>query len=367
MKVLDLFSGIGGFSVGLEKAGFETVAFCEIEEYPRGVLAKHWPDIPIYRDVKQLTGERLRADGIIPDVIVGGYPCQPFSLAGVRRGEKDDRHLWPEVRRLVNEIRPTWCIFENVAGHITMGLDEVLSDLEAQDYAARPFVIPACGVDAPHRRDRVWIVAHANRSSDRRATRSNEEAYGEISEWDNSRVADQSGEVYTTLAYSNRNDGRRERSTEPQGRDTRLEHGGSSERQPIGQSDEDVAYTDDTGGRTPRRSDNGERKTFKQGRQEQPLSQSGRQREDVADSTSQRLQRRTEEPVSRVGTLQKQPYGSGQDRRELWPTEPNVGRVANGVPARSYRIKALGNAVVPQIPEIIGRIIMEVEANNERV
>ena len=326
MKVLDLFSGIGGFSVGLEKAGFETVAFCEIEEYPREVLKRHWPDIPIYRDVKQLTGERLRADGIIPDVIVGGYPCQPFSLAGVRRGEKDDRHLWPEVRRLVNEIRPTWCIFENVAGHITMGLDEVLSDLEAQDYAARPFVIPACGVDAPHRRDRVWIVA-----------------------------------------YSNRNDGRRERSTEPQGRDTRLEHGGSSERQPIGQSDEDVAYTDDTGGRTPRRSDNGERKTFKQGRQEQPLSQSGRQREDVADSTSQRLQRRTEEPVSRVGTLQKQPYGSGQDRRELWPTEPNVGRVANGVPARSYRIKALGNAVVPQIPEIIGRIIMEVEANNERV
>ena len=195
MKVLDLFSGIGGFSVGLEKAGFETVAFCEIEEYPRGVLAKHWPDIPIYTDVRELTGKQLRADGIIPDVIVGGYPCQPFSLAGVRRGEEDDRHLWPEVRRLINEIRPAWCIFENVAGHITMGLDKVLSDLEAEDYAARPFVIPACGVDAPHRRDRVWIVAHANRSSDRRATRSNEEAYGEIPEWDNSRVANQSSEI----------------------------------------------------------------------------------------------------------------------------------------------------------------------------
>ena len=319
MKVLDLFSGIGGFSIGLEKAGFETVAFCEIEEYPRGVLAKHWPDIPIYRDVRELTGEQLRADGIVPDVIVGGYPCQPFSLAGVRRGEKDDRHLWPEVRRLVNEIRPTWCIFENVAGHITMGLDEVLSDLEAEDYAARPFVIPACGVDAPHRRDRVWIVAHANRSSDRRATRSNEEAYGEISEWDNSRVADQSGEVYTTLAYSNRNDGRRERSTEPQGRDTRLEHGGSSERQPIGQSDEDVAYTDST--------------YIERGR----LSSRVYKEHEIINGRS---------------------YNIRGQAAQFWKPEPNVGRVVNGLPNRTHRIKALGNAVVPQIPEIIGRMIM---------
>jgi DNA (cytosine-5)-methyltransferase 1 len=324
MKVLDLFSGIGGFSIGLEKAGFETVAFCEIEEYPRAVLKRHWPNIPVYRDVRELTGEQLRADGIIPDVIVGGYPCQPFSLAGVRRGEEDDRHLWPEVRRIINEIRPTWCIFENVAGHITMGLDEVLSDLEAEGYAARPFVIPACGVDAPHRRDRVWIVAHANLSSDRRASRSNEEAYGEIPEWDNSRVADKSSEVCTTLAYSNRNDGRRERSTEPQGRDTRLEHGGSSERQPIGQSDEDVAYT-----------------------------------------SLQRLQGRTEEQVYGVGKISKQSKGGGTDKRKFWATEPNVGRVANGVSARSHRIKALGNAVVPQIPEVIGNIIMQIEGNND--
>jgi len=136
MKVLDLFSGIGGFSLGLERAGMETVAFCEIEEYPRRVLAKHWPDVPIYNDVRTLTKERLDSDGIGPiDLICGGYPCQPFSTAGKRRGAEDDRHLWPEVNRLISEYRPSWFIGENVAGHISMGLDQVLSDLEGQDYA----------------------------------------------------------------------------------------------------------------------------------------------------------------------------------------------------------------------------------------
>jgi DNA (cytosine-5)-methyltransferase 1 len=131
LKVLDLFSGIGGFSLGLERTGgFETVAFCEIEDYPRRVLAKHWPNVPIYEDVKELTYERLETDGLGGiDIIVGGYPCQPFSTAGKRRGAEDDRHLWPEVKRLMATVRPTWGVFENVAGHISMGLDEVLSDL----------------------------------------------------------------------------------------------------------------------------------------------------------------------------------------------------------------------------------------------
>jgi len=280
MKVLDLFSGIGGFSIGLEKAGFETVAFCEIEDYPRAVLRRHWPDTPIYRDVKQLTGEQLRADGIIPDVIVGGYPCQPFSLAGVRRGEEDDRHLWPEVRRLVKEIRPTWCIFENVAGHITMGLDQVLSDLEAEDYSARPFVIPACGVDAPHRRDRVWIVANTRHQP---------------------RQDSISGSVRGNGAgqYAER-----KRSNE------------AAETARPSETSETLAYT-----------------------------------------SLQRLQGRTERQVHGVGNISRQSKGGGTDKQKFWATEPNVGRVANGVSNRSHRIKALGNAVVPQIPEIIGRII----------
>jgi DNA (cytosine-5)-methyltransferase 1 len=151
LKVLDLFSGIGGFSLGLERTGgFETVAFCEIEEYPRRVLAKHWPGTPIHLDVRKLTG----ADIGPVDVICGGYPCQPFSTAGKRQGADDDRHLWPEFMRLVAELRPAWVIGENVAGHISMGLDDVLADLEAENYACRPFVIPACAVGASHRRDR---------------------------------------------------------------------------------------------------------------------------------------------------------------------------------------------------------------------
>ena len=162
-RVLDLFSGIGGFSLGLERAGMETVAFCEIEPYPRKVLAKHWPGVPIYDDVRTLTKERLDADGIGPiDVISAGYPCQPFSTAGERRGAEDDRHLWPEVNRLISEYRPSWFIGENVSGHISMGLDQVLSDLEGQGYTWGSFIIPACAVGADHRRDRVWIIAYPN-------------------------------------------------------------------------------------------------------------------------------------------------------------------------------------------------------------
>lgn len=167
MKFLDLFSGIGGFSLGLEAAGMETAAFCEYDDKARKVLKKNWPGVPIFEDVRTLNKELLDGEGI-KDIrlICGGYPCQPFSLAGKRGGAADDRHLWPEMFRLVQELRPDWVIGENVAGHITMGIDQVLTDLENEGYTARPFIIPACAVDAPHRRDRVWIVAHAHSHSE---------------------------------------------------------------------------------------------------------------------------------------------------------------------------------------------------------
>lgn len=162
MKVLDLFSGIGGFSLGLERAGMETVAFCEIEEYPRSILEDHWPNVPIFGDVKTLNKEVLKNAGIGPiDVICGGFPCQPFSTAGKRTGKDDDRHLWPEMYRIIKEVRPRWVIAENVAGFISMGLDDVLSDLENANYTCWPFVIPACAVGHFQRRDRVWILADA--------------------------------------------------------------------------------------------------------------------------------------------------------------------------------------------------------------
>jgi len=160
-NVLDLFSGIGGFSLGLERAGMKTAAFCEIDGYCRQVLARHWPGTPIYGDIRQLNSRRLHHDRIPSiDVICGGYPCQPFSIAGKRRGVQDPRHLWPEMYRLIREIRPRWVICENVSGHVELGLDTVFDDLENAGYTATPLIVPACAVGAPHRRDRIWIVAH---------------------------------------------------------------------------------------------------------------------------------------------------------------------------------------------------------------
>ena len=167
MKALSLFSGIGGIDLAAEWAGMETVAFCEREAFPQRVLRKHWPDVPIYDDVCTLTADRLKEDGIIGDgraidLIHGGYPCQPFSHAGKRGGKKDVRHLWPEYFRLVQEVSPRWVVGENVVGHITLGLDDVWSDLESEGYSCGAIVLPAAGVGAPHKRDRVFIVAHAN-------------------------------------------------------------------------------------------------------------------------------------------------------------------------------------------------------------
>lgn len=163
MNALSLFSGIGGIDLACEWAGIKTAAFCEWAEFPRRVLRKHWPGVPIYEDVRTLTKERLEADGIgTIDLIHGGYPCQPFSLVGKRGGDKDERHLWPEYFRLVKELRPRWVVGENVPGHITMGLDQVLYDLESEGYSARVFVLPALSVGAPHERERVFIVGHSS-------------------------------------------------------------------------------------------------------------------------------------------------------------------------------------------------------------
>jgi DNA (cytosine-5)-methyltransferase 1 len=157
LKVLDLFSGIGGFSLGLERAGMETIAFCEIDPFCQRVLRKHWPSVPIYSDIKELNGNKLRTK---PDVITGGYPCQPFSSAGKRRGSSDDRCLWGEFIRLISQCRPSWVIGENVVGHIHLELDNVLSELEGIGYSAETITIPACAVGRDHRRERVWVLAH---------------------------------------------------------------------------------------------------------------------------------------------------------------------------------------------------------------
>jgi DNA (cytosine-5)-methyltransferase 1 len=157
----DICSGIGGFALGLGWTGrIQTIGFCEIDPYPQAVLNRRFPDIPVFNDVKALADEYTK--GIIPrniDILTAGYPCQPFSQAGKQRAEEDPRHLWPWISEFIAQARPAFCLFENVYGHVALGLDNVLFDLESQGYAARPLIIPACGVGAFHKRDRVWICA----------------------------------------------------------------------------------------------------------------------------------------------------------------------------------------------------------------
>jgi len=299
LRVLDLFSGIGGFSLGLERTGgFETVAFCEFAEFPRKVLAKHWPDVPIFNDVRTLKGSDI--DGPI-DVVCGGYPCQPFSTAGQRRGEEDDRHLWPEFNRIVAELRPAWVIGENVTGHISMGLDDVLSDLEGQGYACRTFVIPSCAVNAPHRRERVWAVANA------------------------SKLQRDGGGGYTEQG---------ERQVPESGKRGSATYVANAER--IGQQGSGESF--DTSDCAPERKGQADQSIYER----------------------QSRKRRTESGMGGMADG----ISAGMDGHCRWPDEPDIGRVASGVKDRAHRLKALGNAVVPQIPEMIGRAILAAEEGN---
>ena len=160
---LSLFSGIGGLDLAAEWAGIETIGQCEWAEYPTKVLERHWPDVPRWKDIRTLTGESFyeRTGRRTVDIISGGFPCQPFSVAGKQRGKEDDRYLWPEMVRIIKELRPTWVVGENVAGIVRMALADILSELEACGYRTRTFLIPACAVGARHRRYRVAIVGYS--------------------------------------------------------------------------------------------------------------------------------------------------------------------------------------------------------------
>jgi DNA (cytosine-5)-methyltransferase 1 len=317
LKILDLFSGIGGFSLGLEATGhFETAAFCEIDPYCKQVLKKHWPDVPIFDDIRQLKGTDI---GTI-DIITGGYPCQPFSVAGKQKAEQDPRHLWPEYFRLIQELRPTWVIGENVSGHIKLGLDSVLEDLASEGYSTRTFSISASSIGANHKRERIWTVAYSNDSRDRTSqheTNSNREKI---------------------------NEGWQEQSFS----------------EPSRQS-EDVENSRRTLWQRGQFSKENEDEIGKENANQFERS-SSTSKIDVANTDSKRLQRQRESSsqFNKKFTTSK----SSEERQKglggkWWESEPRVGRVAHGIPKRVDRLKTLGNAVVPHIPYYIGQAIVE--------
>jgi len=326
LKHLDLFSGIGGFSLGLESAGLvETVAFCDYEKFCQQVLKKHWPQVPIYGDVKELTHERLKADGINHiDIITGGYPCQPFSVAGSQKGEQDPRHVWPEMFRLIQELRPSFVIGENVSGHIKLGLDTVLENLESEGYTARTFSISAASIGANHKRERVWTLAYSNDKGIRaRFGRSNYDYEKKGRGWSFDRGRSESDDDWSDSATTK---------TEAL----------------------DVADSPGKGGREPGHFDKEKRNT------ESSATQSQSSSSDVADTNSKRrrLWETGSEDAEDVGQSSR-----GQETLGWWDVEPDVGRVGHGIPQRVDRLKGLGNAVVPQIPFLIGLTIREMIEN----
>ena len=275
LTVGSLFSGIGGLDLGLERAGMRVIWQSEIDPYANQVLAKHWPTLPNHGNIKEIDWTQIER----PDIICGGYPCQPFSQAGHRKGEEDPRHLWPWVRDAISALRPQYAILENVRGHLSLGGTTVLADLAAIGYDAEWDIVSAQSVGANHRRDRIFIVAYPSRQ------------FGD-------GVNDHTG-----------NSARPETLPEFRNRSR----------------SQNVAYPNNTWN-------------------------------DDGDTGGERAQVLTE----RRRVFNETTASSRAERYGLnWVSEPDVGRVADGVPRRVDRLKCLGNAVVPQVAEYVGRLVVE--------
>jgi len=315
LKLLDLFSGIGGFSLGLESTGgFRTIAFCEKDNFCQKILQKNWPDTPIFKDVKELPYEQIGA----VDIITAGFPCQPWSNAGKRKGSSDERDLWPETFSAIKSLRPRWFIGENVRGFVSqeLGLSRSLNDLESIDYKTQGFLIPATSF-RPHRRERVWIMGYTSRSGSQGGTLSG--VYSQ-SESQGARVQ------------------------EPQRRGS------------------DMADTLRAG----QQSSEGNRKDSRDKKRHYSWGGSS----NVAYTSEARLQEwETQDPEhegENGGSFTKRSFGGKLKRRlggvaygiSNWMDEPRIPRTTTKQPDRVNRIKALGNSIVPQIVAELGSAIL---------
>ena len=298
---LSLFSGIGGLDLAAEWAGFQTVGQCEWADYPTKILEQHWPMCPKWRDIRTLTGDDFfaRTGRRTVDVISGGFPCQPFSVAGKQKGKGDDRYLWPEMRRVISELAPRFVVGENVPGILRIAASDVVEDLERLGYQTVLFDFEAAAVGAFHRRERVAFVAYRDNDG---PSASQERGSADAGSDDCKTWANQAGK---------------------------------SERLRKSFDHETLANTNCIGlqgHRACRECVSGT------SAKERPASGSGY----VCNSSSEGFSQRTNQTMERPETLQE------PKRPMRWPAEPNVGRVAHGVPNRVDRIKCLGNAVVPK-------------------
>jgi len=302
IRHLDLFAGMGGFSLAASWTGVvEPAGFCELDPWCQRVLAKHWPGVPIHDDITTLTAADLDRFGRI-DLVTGGFPCQPFSVAGKRAGASDDRALWPAMAAVIAECRPTYVLGENVPGIVSMELDVCLADLGALGYACRAVVVPAVGIDAPHRRERVWILAHHDGGAAGQPERIRGRASQAIAGIGGSDVADPDGK---------------------------------GQRQPTisGQEERLWPAVDGTVA---------------------PDADSGRWRESLrADAAPGAFP----EAIGAQGASGPGPSGPNDGWR--WVPEPAVRRVVDGLPGEldRHRLKGLGNAIVPQVAYELMRVM----------
>lgn len=357
---LDLCSGIGGFALAIADAGrrtnrdVSTIAFCEPDKFCQQVLNKHWPDVPIYDDVKTFPKDFGNVN-----VLTAGYPCQSFSQAGKRKGEADDRYIWPWVLEIVKQTRPTLCVFENVVGHISLGIDTVLLDLANEGYHAWPCILGAVSKNAPHRRQRVFIISYAH-SKRKQNGAIDTQAQGELGNMGYSE--------YDGSSTSPTPRGMLNQSKEPKGSKKVRKSKGA------GSPSRNVADTD-----SPRQQQS--YKEMETRSSEQFDSGSFQPREDVADTKFSKLQGSSEKQVYGQSDIQGQSGRSSEDASKRSPTfsrlgrtfdglstwvdaddwERGVPRVTQGQKDKASRLKALGNAIVPQVASEIFTAIFESE------
>lgn len=364
LTLIDTFSGIGGFSLAGRWAGYRTVCFSEVDPYASDVLRKHWPDVPNLGDIKNADFTPYAG----ATVLTGGFPCQPFSVAGKRKGRQDDRFLWPALLEAIQDARPTWVVGENVTGIVGMELDRVLSDLAGLGYSGVPFVIPACAVDAKHRRARVWIVANCS------GQRCRESEEGTIQQPRGAEAVGP-GEVVANASLEHRPKHGRQTPQLMRSSQAVAHSNSPREQQQTGDISEGRDRLDDrsqamanamrdrTREEPEALQDKGSSTEVREGRR--PRSKPSHRSQTLSD---------TQGPGLPHGGQPGFPAGSPEEVWQIafprferrggaqWPAEPNVGRVAHGVSRMVDRIKSLGNAIVPQVAFQILQAIAKVEA-----